>query len=58
MLILQFCSVNHAYIYPLFFADEVGPGADWQPHFCVLLQDRGVLAAYRSEDMAVSHELF
>ena len=30
------------------------PLLNWEPYFCVLLQDEQTLTAYRSEEMAVS----
>lgn len=30
------------------------PNLNWEPYFCVLLQDEQTFTAYRSEDLSVS----
>ncbi|RZF36834.1 hypothetical protein LSTR_LSTR012712 [Laodelphax striatellus] len=45
------------------FDKEIGPGTrlhdvEWEPYFCVLLQDEQTLTAYRSEELAIGDALF
>ncbi|XP_039287763.1 ras GTPase-activating protein raskol-like [Nilaparvata lugens] len=41
-----------------YYDKEIGPGTrlhdvEWEPYFCVLLQDEQTLTAYRSEELAL-----